>query len=263
MDLAESALPRTWYTRGAERLMHLWFFKATGTAAFMGIFFYSYFAVLHSPIGAVTIMPLTWADDWITFWPPAFYLYASLWVYTALVPALQPSLLRLVAYGCGIGSLCLSALVIFSFFPTAVPYEFSSWFTDPSLSLLRSLDQAGNACPSLHVATAVFTAMAMKQLLRDLEAPPWVSRPAGFGAASSCTQPWRSNSMYCGMYWPVWCWGFSLDGSIAGSKGGWSSAGLECRRMAAPTRQSSRGAAQLFFCPRNVASAASPTRHGQ
>ena len=176
MDLAESALPRTWYTRGAERLMHLWFFKATGTAAFMGIFFYSYFAVLHSPIGAVTIMPLTWADDWIAFWPPAFYLYASLWVYTALVPALQPSLLRLVAYGCGIGSLCLSALVIFSFFPTAVPYEFSSWFTDPSLSLLRSLDQAGNACPSLHVATAVFTAMAMKQLLRDLEAPPWVKQ---------------------------------------------------------------------------------------
>ena len=176
MDLAESALPRTWYTRGAERLMHLWFFKATGTAAFMGIFFYSYFAVLHSPIGAVTIMPLTWADDWITFWPPAFYLYASLWVYTALVPALQPSLLRLVAYGCGIGSLCLSALVIFSFFPTAVPYEFSSWFTDPSLSLLRSLDLAGNACPSLHVATAVFTAMAMNQLLRDLEAPPWVQQ---------------------------------------------------------------------------------------
>ena len=176
MDLAESALPRTWYTRGAERLMHLWFFKATGTAAFMGIFFYSYFAVLHSPIGAVTLMPLTWADDWIAFWTPAFYLYASLWVYTALVPALQPSLLRLVAYGCGIGFLCLSALVIFSFFPTAVPYEFSSWFTDPSLSLLRSLDLAGNACPSLHVATAVFTAMAMNQLLRDLEAPPWVQQ---------------------------------------------------------------------------------------
>ncbi len=176
MDLAESALPRTWYARGAERLMHLWFFKATGTAAFMGIFFYSYFAVLHSPIGVVTIMPLTWVDDWIAFWPPAFYLYASLWVFTALVPALQPSLLRLVAYGCGIGSLCLTALVIFSFFPTAVPYEFSSWFTDPSLSLLRSLDLAGNACPSLHVATAIFTAMVMHQLLRDLEAPPWVKQ---------------------------------------------------------------------------------------
>jgi membrane-associated phospholipid phosphatase len=174
MDRLESGLPRSWYARCAERLMHLWFFKSTGTAAFMAVFFYSYFAVLHAPIGAVTVMPLTAIDDWVAFWPPAFYLYASLWVYTALVPALQPSLLKLVAYGCGIGSLCLSGLVIFSFFPTAVPYEFSSWLTDPSLSLLRSLDMAGNACPSLHVATAVFTAMAMHQLLADLEAPPWV-----------------------------------------------------------------------------------------
>jgi membrane-associated phospholipid phosphatase len=183
MDLARSALPPSWYARGAERLMHLWFFKAAGTAVFMGIFFYSYFAVLHSPTGAVTVMPLTWVDDRVAFWPPAFYLYASLWLYTALVPALQPSLVRLVAYGGGIGSLCLSALVIFSFFPTAVPYEFSTWFTDPSLSLLRSLDLAGNACPSLHVATAIFTAMAMHQLLRDLQAPPWVRQANGLWCA--------------------------------------------------------------------------------
>ncbi len=176
MDLAESVLPRSWYALGAERLMHLWLFKATGTAAFMAIFFYSYFEVLHSPIGVVTLMPLAWVDDWIAFWPPAFYLYASLWAYTSLVPALQPSLARLVAYGCGIGSLCLSGLAIFSFFPTAVPYEFSTWFTDPSLSLLRSLDLAGNACPSLHVATAVFTAMTMHRLLRELEAPHWVQQ---------------------------------------------------------------------------------------
>jgi len=175
-DLTKSVLPRNWYALGAERLMHLWIFKATGTAAFMAIFFYSYFEVLHSPIGVVTIMPLTWVDDWIAFWPPAFYLYASLWVYTSLVPALQPSLKRLVAYGCGIGSLCLTGLVIFSFFPTTVPYEFSTWFTDPSLSLLRSLDLAGNACPSLHVATAVFTAIALHRLLRELEAPPWAQQ---------------------------------------------------------------------------------------
>lgn len=176
MSQLESGLPRSWYARGADRLMHLWFFKATGTAVFMAVFFYSYFAVLHSPIGVVTIMPLTVVDGWVGFWPPAFYLYASLWVYTALVPALQPSLLKLVAYGCGIGSLCLLGLVIFSFFPTAVPYEFSSWFTDPTLSLLRSLDLAGNACPSLHVATAVFTAMAMHHLLCELGAPLWVKR---------------------------------------------------------------------------------------
>lgn len=153
--------------------MHLWFLKASGTMAFMAIFFYGYFAVQRSAIGIVTIMPVTRVDDWIAFWPPAFYLYASLWIYTSLVPALQASLLRLVAYGCAIGALCLFGLVIFSVFPTAVPYATSDWFADPSLSLLRSLDLAGNACPSLHVATAVFSALCLRRLLAELGAPAW------------------------------------------------------------------------------------------
>ena len=174
MPAVPSALPRRWYAQCVERLMHLWFLKAGGTAAFMAIFFYSYFAVLRSPLGPVTVMPTTRVDEWMVFWPPAFYLYASLWVYTALVPALQPTLLRLVAYGCGIGALCLSGLLIFSFFPTTVPYVFSDWFIDPSLTLLRRLDAPGNAWPSLHVATAIFTAMCLHRLLRGLGGPRWV-----------------------------------------------------------------------------------------
>ena len=173
MPAAPSALPRRWYAQCAERLMHLWFLKAAGTAAFMGIFFYSYFAVLRSPLVLVTVMPITRIDEWMAFWPPAFYLYASLWVYTALVPALQPTLLRLVAYGGGIGALCLSGLLIFAFFPTTVPYVFSDWFIDPSLTLLRRLDAPGNAWPSLHVATAIFTAMCLHRLLRGLGCPRW------------------------------------------------------------------------------------------
>ncbi len=174
MVTPESASGARWHVRCARRLMHLWFFKATGTAAFMAIFFYSYFAVLRSPIGPVTVMPTTWVDDRIAFWPPAFYLYASLWLYTALVPALQPSLVKLVGYGCGIGAVCLAGLVIFSFFPTAVPFGFADWLVDPSLSLLRSLDMGGNACPSLHVATALFSGFCLQRLLRELGGPPWV-----------------------------------------------------------------------------------------
>lgn len=174
MAVAPSVSPPPWYAQCAARLMHLWFFKATGTAAFMGVFFYGYFAVLRSPIGPVTVMPVTRIDEWVAFWPSAFYLYASLWVYTSLVPALQPTLFRLVVYGLGIGALCLTGLLIFSFFPTTVPYVFSDWGTDPSLSLLRRLDMAGNAWPSLHVATALFTAMCLHRLLRGLGAPAWV-----------------------------------------------------------------------------------------
>ncbi len=174
MDLAQGLSQRSWYAHCAARLMHLWFFKASGTMAFMAIFFYAYFAVQRSAVSAVTTMPVTWIDDRIAFWPPAFYLYASLWIYTSLVPALQASLLRLVLYGCAIGGLCLTGLVIFTVFPTAVPYASSEWFSDPSLSLLRRLDLAGNACPSLHVATAVFSALCLQTLMADLRAPRWV-----------------------------------------------------------------------------------------
>ena len=161
-------LKPTIYARYGARLMHLWLYKAIGTAACMVIFFHSYFAVLQTPVHPVFTMPVTWLDEAIAFWPPAFYIYASLWLYTSLVPALQPDLRRLLAYGCGIGSLCLTGLALFTFFPTAVPYALSDWFADPSLALLRQIDLAGNACPSLHVATSLFTAACLHHLLRDL-----------------------------------------------------------------------------------------------
>ena len=167
-------LARPWYAHYARRLMHLWYLKAIGTSAFMAIFFYAYFAALNSPVHPVTVMPTTPVDSFVAFWPPAFYLYASLWVYTSLVPALQPSLLRLVAYGVGIGTLCLTGLLLFTFFPTAVPYSSSSWPADASLSLLHSLDAPGNACPSLHVATALFTALCLHKLLREMPSPDWL-----------------------------------------------------------------------------------------
>ncbi len=163
-----------WPSELARRFVRLWFVKAAGTALFMSLFFYSYFSLLRNPVFPVTTMPTTWVDDAVTFWPPAFYLYASLWVYTSLVPALQPSLIRLMAYGCGIGSVCLTGLVVFLFFPTAVAFNSADWFNDPALALLRQLDLAGNACPSLHVATAVFTGLCMQRILRELRCPVWL-----------------------------------------------------------------------------------------
>jgi membrane-associated phospholipid phosphatase len=163
-----------WFSECKRRFMHQWYYKASGTALFMVIFFYSYFAILRSPIFPVTTMATTMVDDWIIFWPSAFHIYASLWVYTALVPALQPNFLRLVGYGCGIGLLCLSGLLVFLFFPTVVPFTASDWPTAPALSLLRTIDLAGNACPSLHVAAAIFTGMSLHRLLRNLGCPVWL-----------------------------------------------------------------------------------------
>lgn len=174
MQHAPSSTPTHWLSECTRRLMHLWLFKAVGTTAFMAVFFYGYFATLTSPIFPVATMPTTVVDNWIGFWPPAFYLYASLWLYTALIPALQPNLLRLVGYGCGIGLLCLTGLVVFLFFPTKVPFESIDWLSDPSLSLLRQIDLYGNACPSLHVATAIFTGLCLQRLLRSLGCPRWL-----------------------------------------------------------------------------------------
>lgn len=174
MQDSPSSPPNNWVSVCIRRLMHLWLYKAVGTTAFTALFFYSYFAVLKSPIYPVTTMATTIVDNWIVFWPPAFYIYASLWIYTALMPALQPNLLRLVGYGCGMGLLCFAGVMVFLFFPTAVPFSSIDWLTDPSLSLLHQIDLSGNACPSLHVATAIFTGLCLQRLLRSLGCPCWL-----------------------------------------------------------------------------------------
>jgi membrane-associated phospholipid phosphatase len=172
--LITQSTPQAWKLQCIKRIKKLWLIKAAGTSLFMAIFFYSYFQVLHQPIYPVVTMPLTIVDEWIVFWPPAFYVYASLWFYAVLMPALQPSFYRLVAYGCGIGLVCLTGLVFFLFFPTTVPYAAMEWFNDPELSLLRRLDLAGNACPSLHVAAALFTALCLHSTLRRIGCPTWL-----------------------------------------------------------------------------------------
>jgi membrane-associated phospholipid phosphatase len=41
----------------------------------------------------------------------------------------------------------------------------------PGFAILQGVDAAGNACPSLHVATAVFTAIWIDRLVRTMRAP--------------------------------------------------------------------------------------------
>jgi hypothetical protein len=126
-----------WQVEFKRRILRLWFFKTTGTALFLFVFFQLYFAVLRFPNTAVFEMPSTQFDELIPFWPPAFYAYASLWVYTALVPALQPSFKALVAYGFGIGAVCVTGLGFFYFLPTKVPFNAVELSTESSLAILR------------------------------------------------------------------------------------------------------------------------------
>jgi membrane-associated phospholipid phosphatase len=48
------------------------------------------------------------------------------------------------------------------------------WSQHPAFAFLKTIDASGNACPSLHVAFAVFTAIWFRHLLREMGAGRFV-----------------------------------------------------------------------------------------
>jgi membrane-associated phospholipid phosphatase len=97
-------------------------------------------------------------------------LYLSLWLYVSLVPALVVDRRELIALGSAWVVLSTVGLGIFYLFPTTVPPTDLDWSQHPSFQFLKSVDLSGNACPSLHVAFAVFSAVWFARLLRQLDA---------------------------------------------------------------------------------------------
>lgn len=149
-------------------LWQIWWLKAPGCAMFIWLFFEAYFFLLRFPHAAVSVMPLTWLDGVIPMQWWAWVPYLSLWFYTCLPPALLPNVRQLLYYGLGVGGVCLVGLLCFYLWPTAVPV-----FTRPpgtGLALLEGVDTAGNACPSLHVAIAVYSAFWLHAQLREVGA---------------------------------------------------------------------------------------------
>lgn len=137
------------------------------------MFFGAYFYLLRNPAYPITIVPLSWVDHVIDFQPLALPVYLSLWVYVSLPPMLLATRAELYAFGAAIAATCLVALLIFYFWPTAVPPAHIDWARYPSVDFLKNLDASGNALPSLHVATAVFSAIWLERLLRRFGAPAW------------------------------------------------------------------------------------------
>ena len=100
--------------------------------------------------------------------------------YVGIAPALLYSFRALLAYGVWIGALCLAGLACFHFWPTAIPANLVDTAQYPGFALIQGLDAPGNACPSLHVATAVFSAVWLDRLLRELDAA-WPMRAINWG----------------------------------------------------------------------------------
>lgn len=169
---AISSRPATSAEPGALRWLaarirpHFWF-KTFGTSAFMTVFFTAYIYLLKAPASPVSTMPLTSVDDWIGFQPWALPIYLSLWLYVSLPPALMLTRADIVRYGWRAGLLCLIGLGIFYVWPNAVPPTHIDWDLYPAAAWLKGVDAAGNACPSLHVASSVFSAFWLDWMLPD------------------------------------------------------------------------------------------------
>ncbi|MBO9650647.1 MAG: phosphatase PAP2 family protein [Variovorax sp.] len=148
--------------------------KVVGTTVWTWIFFIGYFHLLREPSGPVTVMPLTALDRWIPFQPPALIAYFSLWVYVGVAPGLQLTFKELLYYGIWVGALCLTGLGFFYLWPTQIPTIPKDPTDFPGFEILRGVDAAGNACPSMHVAVAMFTAVWVDHVFKVARAPTWL-----------------------------------------------------------------------------------------
>lgn len=167
-------IPLPWYRQLVLRIATLWPLKAMGTSAFMALFFWAYFSVMENPVGLPLIMPRLPLDQAIPFSTLAFPAYVSLWVYVSLPTALMSGFRSLLLLGLWSAALCLFCLAIFWGFPTTVPPVDIDWHLYPEMALIKGIDAAGNACPSLHVASAVFSAVWLERVLVNVAAPLWL-----------------------------------------------------------------------------------------
>jgi membrane-associated phospholipid phosphatase len=171
MDSRDLPSPHaSWLRQIGPRMYTRWPAKFIGTTLGMTAFFVVYFWLLHHPFFPITIMPLTAVDRWIPFWPGALVLYVSLWFYVSLAPALLTDRRELISYLLATALLSVIGLGIFLVWPTAVPVASPDWSRNPFFFMLQKVDASGNACPSLHVAFAVFTACWFQRLLREMQA---------------------------------------------------------------------------------------------
>lgn len=172
--LSEPAQPLPWHRQVAAALSKHGFLKALGTMLFIAVFFAAYFYLLKRPAYLATVMPITALDRLIGFQPHAMPVYISLWVYVSLPPALLSTRRELYDYGLAMAATCLAGMLVFYFWPTIVPVADIDWAQYPNVDFLKNIDAAGNAFPSLHVATAVFSGICLHHLLRRFGAPRWV-----------------------------------------------------------------------------------------
>jgi hypothetical protein len=141
-----------------------------GTSALTAVFFAGYFYIQTHPLRTAYEMPLTRIDLLVPFQPGLLIIYLSLWVYLGAGPGLQPNSAEIARYAGWISALGTIALLIFWAWPTRTP-AFSTPTHFPGITTLHHVDMTGNACPSMHVAAAIFTALRVNYVFERTGAP--------------------------------------------------------------------------------------------
>ncbi len=160
-----------WTAEIGLRMRRHFLLKLLGTTAFVWTFFVGYFHLLRHPTHPVFLMPLTALDHVIPFQPSMLFAYLSLWLYVGIAPGLQRTFRELMVYAAWAAALCATGLALFYFWPTAVPPFALDTSGYPGFRMLKGVDAAGNACPSMHVAIAMFTVIWVEHLLRIAQVP--------------------------------------------------------------------------------------------
>lgn len=169
-----AAPPHPWQRQIITRIRTHHFLKAFGTTAYMSVFFIAYFHLMKNPSAAVTVMPVTAIDALVPFQPWALIPYVTLWIYVSLPAALILQRRELIGYGWWVAGLCVAGLTCFYVWPTTVLLPIEEWSKHASFDLLKGVDAAANACPSMHVAVAIFSTLWLNYLLREIGAPSMV-----------------------------------------------------------------------------------------
>lgn len=169
-----------WQAELGRRFRELFWLKFLGTTLVTCVFFVGYFHLLRRPGLEPFVLPLTALDHLVPFQPAMLWPYLSLWVYVGVAPGMQRNLAELLAYAAWVGALLAAGLAIFHFWPTAIPPHGVDRTVHPGFAMLEGVDANGNACPSMHVAIAVFSAIRLQAVLREIGAP-WPLALANLG----------------------------------------------------------------------------------
>jgi membrane-associated phospholipid phosphatase len=160
-----------WAVELCSRIRNGFFRTTISTTLLTGLFFIAYFWVQRHPAYTPVMMPQTALDLSIPFQAPALLAYVSVWIYIGFGPGLQRTLREFTVYGLWLCGLCVSGLGIFYFWPTQVPRLVLATTNFPGFVMLHRIDESSNACPSMHVAVAVFTVVRVDEVLRSLRVP--------------------------------------------------------------------------------------------